>query len=156
MFGRLSAPAMEDWDWADSEGTIAVTGAAGFIGTHVVAALLDQGFNVRACVRDSGNLEKTAHLTCLDGAAERLLLYSTDLNVPRSYDDAFRGADAVVHTAAVVGLTSGDPWKMVVNPSIEGTRNVLRSADRAKTIKRFVHTSSIAAIQSYNKAIDVS
>ncbi len=49
------------------------------------------------------NAEKTAHLVKLsEGQPGKLELFSGDLSIPGSYDDAFNGADAVVHTAAVV------------------------------------------------------
>jgi uncharacterized protein YbjT (DUF2867 family) len=49
------------------------------------------------------NQEKTAHLTKLaEGKSGKLEFFSGDLSVPKSYDEAFAGADAIVHAAAVV------------------------------------------------------
>eukprot|EP00906_Rhabdomonas_costata_P025656 RCo036650 len=129
---------------------VAVTGASGFIGSFIVKELLARGFQVRACVRNKDDPEKTEHLRALTReplCTGTLSLYSADLTHPGSYDDAFRGADAVIHAAAVVEIRRvADPMAQVVNPSVEGTRNVLSSVDKSTTVRRFVHTSSVVAI----------
>ena len=90
---------------AVASGVVAVTGANGFIGSHVVKQLLGAGYTVRAIVRDKDSEEKTSHLKKAaqdEGAADRLVLFSGDLMKAGDYDEAFAGADAVVHTAAFV------------------------------------------------------
>ena len=83
--------------------TVAVTGANGYIGSFVVAELLGRGFAVRAAVLDASPAGEAAHLGYMNGADERLTLVGgCDLDVDGSYDSAFAGADAVVHTAAKV------------------------------------------------------
>lgn len=131
---------------------MAVTGATGFVGSHVCSALLAAGYNVRAVVRDPTAEEKNAHLRALAGAPERLTLFSGNLDKAGSYDEAFSGCDAVIHTAAVVELDSvKDPEAQIVKPSVEGTRNVLASADKSPSLKRFLHTSSIASTFQWQK-----
>ena len=138
-------------------GVVAVTGASGFIGSWVVVELLRAGYEVRALVRDASNEAKTAHLLTKArelGKEAALRFFSGDLSQAGDYDEAFSGADAVVHTAAVVAIRAKDPLRDIVEPSIIGTQNVLASADRSKTVKRIIHTSSVAAIQSYDKPTD--
>ena len=138
-------------------GVVAVTGASGFIGSWVVVELLRAGYEVRALVRDASNEAKTAHLLTKArelGKEAALRFFSGDLSQAGDYDEAFSGADAVVHTAAVVAIRAKDPLRDIVEPSIIGTQNVLASADRSKTVKRIIHTSSVAAIQSYDKKTD--
>lgn len=125
----------------------AVTGASGYIGSHVVRALLERGFTVRACVRDPDNDLKTAHLSALaEGLPGALSFARGNLLEAGSYDAAFAGATRVIHTAAAVMLAAKDPQNDIVVPSLTGTQNVLDSAKAAGTVTRFVQTSSVAAL----------
>jgi len=135
--------------------TVAVTGATGFLGTHVCSELLGAGYRVRAVVRDPSDEAKVAHLRGLPGAGERLTLHRGLLDVSGSYDAAFDGADAVIHTAAVVEIdVVKDPEAQIVRPSIEGVQNVLASADRASSVRRFIHTSSELAAVKWDEPPD--
>lgn len=125
----------------------AVTGASGYIGSHVTRALLERGFTVRACVRDPENALKTEHLSALaEGLPGRLSFHRGNLLEPGSYDAAFEGVTCVVHTAAAVMLAAKNPQTDIVDPSMKGTQSVLDSAKAAGTVTRFVQTSSVAAI----------
>jgi nucleoside-diphosphate-sugar epimerase len=137
---------------------VAITGANGFIASHIVKELLQRGYQVRACVRNKDDTEKTAHLQALMTTIRNLpksaslTFYSADLFQEGSYDQAFQGADAVIHSAAIVEIHRvPDPMKQIVNPSVKGTENVLRSIDKSPSVKRFVHTSSVAAILNADK-----
>ncbi len=128
------------------KGVVAVTGASGFIGSFVVLALREAGYQVRACVRDPANKEKVGHLQNLVGVE----LFAADLFQEGSYTKAFAGADAVVHCAAVVEIARvKDPQREVVDPSVKGVKNVL--ACLGPSVKTLVHTSSIGAIHQRNR-----
>ena len=110
--------------------TVAVTGASGYLGSFVTAELLSRGFKVTAAVRTK---EECAHLQKLPNASDNLTVSTgCDLLSPGSYDEAFSGAQGVVHMAAVVALGVGQD---IVDLSVEGTRNVLESLDKAKGVK---------------------
>jgi dihydroflavonol-4-reductase len=65
-----------------------------------------------------------------------------------AFDDAIAGCEHVYHIASAVFLTARDPQKEIVEPAVEGTKNVFASIAAAGTVKRVGLTSSIAAIAS--------
>jgi len=111
-----------------------VTGAAGFIGSHVVRALIEDGHEVRALHLPSDDLRNLRGVDC-----ERV---AGDVTDEASLEAAMRGRDWVFHLAAVYALWLPDPERMR-RVNVEGTRRVLSAARRAG-VARVIHTSSIA------------
>ena len=74
----------------------------------------------------------------------KLTLRRGDLMTPGSYDEAFRGCEGIVHCAARVH--EARQGAELLPSHLEGTNNVLASAMKAGSVKRFVHTSSEAAV----------
>jgi dihydroflavonol-4-reductase len=113
-----------------------VTGATGFLGRHLIDALLARGDSVRALVRpqtDASDLEQLG----VDVARG-------DVLQPATLTSAMRGVGRVYHTAALVELSASDDRGMIRTNS-DGTRNVLDAAWRAG-VQRVVYTSSVGAI----------
>lgn len=125
---------------------VLVTGALGFIATHIVRELLAKGHRVRGTVRSLGKTKELAVLRGFPGAAERLELVEADLLDAASWPRALDGIEGVLHTASPYVLDPKDPQKDLVEPAVQGTRNVLAAAARAPSVKRVVVTSSMAAI----------
>jgi dihydroflavonol-4-reductase len=125
---------------------VCVTGASGFIASHLVADLLARGYRVRGTVRDATQREKYAYLLELPGASERLELVSADLLDPPSFGAAVAGCDYVMHTASPYALDVEDPQRDLVEPAVTGTHAVLEACKRAEGVRRVVVTSSMAAI----------
>jgi dihydroflavonol-4-reductase len=126
-------------------GIVCVTGAAGFVAAHVVKELLERGYRVRGTVRGNVSERRYAPLRALPGAAERLILGSTDLRDETAWLDVLRGCDTLVHTASPFVLDVADPERDLIAPAVAGTRNVLEAARRAG-VGRAVLTSSLAAV----------
>ena len=130
------------------EGIVVVTGASGYIGSHIVANLLKRGRVVRATVRDASDPERVDHLRALDISHQGSLeIVEMDLFDTASVDAAIKGCSDVIHTAASVIIRASNPQKKIVDPSVIGTQNIVDSIERAGSVKRFIHTSSTAAIR---------
>ena len=128
-------------------GPVAVTGASGYIGSWVVHDLVEEGYRVRACVRDLADPAKVDHLLTMNDAGLRgtVELFEADLFSSGSYDDAFAGCAAVIHTAAPLGYNRETPQE-TYDGCFTQTRAIIESTLKARTVKRFVFTSSFAAV----------
>ena len=130
-----------------ADGPIAVTGASGYIGSWIVGDCVAQGYEVRACVRDASRPEKVDHLLALNDAGLRgsVALAEGDLFKPGSYDDAFADCSAVIHAGAAVGYNRETP-QQVYDGCFTEVRHVLDAATKSGAMRRFVFTSSFAAV----------
>ena len=123
-------------------GTVAVTGAAGFLGGWVVRGLLDKGYRVRACVRSADDLTRTGFLRAMPGfSSGRLTLHSADLDNDGVFDDIFRGCHGVAHISHVSGYDDPAYVSRVCD-------HIIESINKSGSVTRVVVTSSIAAIIS--------
>jgi dihydroflavonol-4-reductase len=113
-----------------------LTGATGFVGSHVAHELVKRGATVRALVRPTSNLGN------LNGLAMDLV--KGDLRRPESMRSAIAGCDAVIHVAADYRLWIRDP-KELYAANVEGTWSLLRMAREAGA-GRIVYTSSVATM----------
>lgn len=130
-----------------ADGPVAVTGAGGYIGSWLVHDLLNQGYQVRACVRDPNKPEKVNHLLAMNlaGLRGRVELFAADLLKPGSYDAVFKGCCAAVSTGAAVGFNNETP-QQVYDGCFTQIEHVVESVKKAGTVKRLVLTSSFAAV----------
>jgi dihydroflavonol-4-reductase len=113
-----------------------VTGATGFVGSHVARVLAEQGAELRLLLRASSN---PANIEGLN--AERII---GDLRDPASIEKAMAGCEVVFHVAADYRLWVRDPDEMY-RANVEGTRAVLDAA-RKNGVRRVVYTSSVATM----------
>ena len=128
-------------------GPVAVTGSAGYIGSHIVRNLVEHGYTVRACVRDAANLSNTAHLTAMNhNGLGSVTLHTSDMTIPGAYDEVFSGCSCVFHAAAEMGNLEGSTPMKVYEGGLEVTKLVIDSIKKSGTVKRLVYTSSFAAV----------
>lgn len=142
-----------------SQTKVCVTGAAGYIGSWIVKQLLDKGYIVHATVRNPKD-PKNAHLnknTMSPNSTGELKIFAADLEQPESFDLALQDCNILIHSASPFILTEKpkDPVKELINPAVNGTKNILQSVNRTKSIKHVVLTSSITAVTSYSDAVKV-
>jgi dihydroflavonol-4-reductase len=119
--------------------TTLVTGATGFLGSHVARLLVERGERLRLLVRPDSSLRLLEGLAA--GSSERVV---GDLRDPDSLDCAVRGCEVVYHVAADYRLWARDP-REIYESNVRGTRNLLDAAGRAG-ITRFVYTSTVATV----------
>jgi dihydroflavonol-4-reductase len=112
-----------------------LTGATGFVGSHVARLAAEQGAELRLLTRESSNLSN------LPKSAE---LVQGDLREPAAFASALRDCDALIHIAADYRLWVPDPAEMY-KANVEGTRELLRLA-REAGVRRVVYTSSVATM----------
>lgn len=121
---------------------VLVTGADGFIGSHLVEKLLEEGYNVRAFVYYN-SFNSWGWLDTLDkNKLSKIEIFSGDIRDPNGVKEAMKGIDIVFHLAALIAIPfsyhSPDSY---VDTNIKGTLNVLQAARDLKT-KRVLITST--------------
>jgi nucleoside-diphosphate-sugar epimerase len=131
--------------------TIMITGGTGYVGSWVVKELLEHGYTLRVCVRNKNNTGKFRHLEEIAGKTTgKIEIWEADLLQNGSFNDAAGGCDAIMHVASPFTLRFRDPKTDLLDPALEGTRNVLQAASDSKTVKKVVLTSSVAAVHGDN------
>jgi len=134
-----------------------VTGASGFLASHVVKQLLEGGeVMVRGTVRNLANEKKVAPLRKLapENAKYELELVEADLTNKESWVEAVKDCTYVIHVASPFPAENPRDEMEVIGPAVEGTKNVLEACAKTKGgVKRVVLTSSCAAIYAgrYNE-----
>ena len=113
-----------------------LTGATGFVGSHVARALVAQGADLRLLVRSGSDLRNIRELQ-----AERVV---GDLRDAASLKKAVAGCEVVFHVAADYRLWVRDPEQMY-RSNVDGTKAILEAA-RENKVRRVVYTSSVATM----------
>src|SRR5215471_442224 len=113
-----------------------VTGAAGFLGSHLTRQLIARGADVRVLLRPSSHNRAIADLP---------LEYVTgDLRDAASLERAVKGVRRVFHVAADYRLWARRP-REIYESNVQGTRNLLEAAMRAN-VEQFIYTSTVATV----------
>lgn len=131
---------------------VLLTGASGFIATHVFKILLDKGFYVVGTVRSQ---EKASWLDKIFSAQNSSyeIEFVEDISTDGSFDEVFKkhsDIKYVIHTASPFFRPSSDPEKTILKPAIKGTTNILKAIKQhAPQVEHVVITSSFAAILNH-------
>ncbi|OAB62355.1 hypothetical protein AY599_03775 [Leptolyngbya valderiana BDU 20041] len=115
-----------------AKGTVAVTGATGFVGGHVVRALLDRGYKVRAL---SHSHKDIADLRDRDAVAVTV----GDINNADALAELLRGCTAAIHLVGIIRETKNKRFDAL---HVEGTRSIVKACQRAG-VRRYLHMSAL-------------
>ena len=125
-----------------SYGKVLITGADGFIGSHLTETLVRQGFKVRAFVYYNSFNSWGWLDHCGEDVKDQFEVFAGDIRDPHGVKNAMTGCDAVLHLAALIGIPfSYHSPSTYVETNINGTLNVLQAA-RDLGVSRIIHTST--------------
>lgn len=126
--------------------TVLVTGATGFIASHLILQLLEKGYRVRGTARSAEKAQAlNSVLSEYSGKPVNIEIIAADLSADDGWDEAVRGADFVQHVASPFPPEAPKSADELIVPARDGALRVLRAA-KAAGVKRVVMTSSMAAI----------
>jgi nucleoside-diphosphate-sugar epimerase/predicted dehydrogenase len=123
-----------------SKPTVLVTGASGFIGTHLLKKLEREGHKVRALVRPNS-------INAGRFIGSRVEVFQGDLTDESALSRACEGIQSIYHAGSAM---SGD-WKTFEDATISGTNSILAAAQN-NGVERFVHLSTLAVYELLDKA----
>jgi len=121
---------------------VLVTGAGGFIGSHLVEALVAKGANVKAFVRYNSRNDWGMLKNIPDEVTDKLAVTTGDISDFSVVKRAVENCDIVFHLAALIGIPySYSAPESYVNTNIKGTLNILQAC-REEGVEKIVHTST--------------
>jgi nucleoside-diphosphate-sugar epimerase len=123
---------------------ILVTGATGFIASHIVSQLLTLGYHVRGTVRSSSKAELSRSTTQKSHPNYSNIIIP-DVAAPHAFDSAIKGVSGVIHVASDTTLDPNANPRDVIDGVKRATVGVLQAAAGEPSVKRVVLTSSSSA-----------
>ena len=124
---------------------VLVTGISGYIGQHCAAELLNQGFEVVGTVRSRSKADSTKSAISTVAPVDALTFAEADLLADSGWDDAMSGCTYVLHVASPFVFSEPKDENEMIKPAVEGTRRVVKAAQKAG-VRRMVLTSSTFAM----------
>lgn len=130
---------------------VLVTGASGFLGTHIVHQLLRVGYKVRGTVRDPTTSDKQKLLLELSRKhSSNLEFVRAALLDEKCWIDVVKGCKYVIHTASPFPAVNPPNEADVIQPAVQGTLNILKAV--GPEVRRVVLTSCVSAIHAGHKS----
>lgn len=126
---------------------VLVTGGSGFIASHIILQLLEQGYAVRTTVRSMAKSQRIVTSMQANGITniEDLSFVEADLQHPEQWPAAMVGVSYVMHVASPTPKLNFKDESEMINPAVNGVLMVLKAA-RDANVKRVVLTSAYGAI----------
>lgn len=145
-----------------SNDLILLTGATGFVGFATLRAALSHGYRVRAAVRSEAKAETIRTNPTLKSISPEQLTFTIvpDFLAEAAFDEAVKDVKYILHVASPIPdpkiPADADLDALLIQPAIQGTLGIYRSAHRAGNVKRIIVTSSAAAIVPLTAMLDPS
>ena len=128
---------------ADSADTVLVSGGSGYIAGFLIRQLVTEGWRVHTTVRSLAKEAAVRELLAVDNS--RLRFFAADLNADAGWAEAMAGCSHVAHVASPLPMGVPKDANDLIVPARDGALRALRAA-KAAGVKRFVMTSSVAAV----------
>lgn len=127
--------------------TIGIIGGAGFIGSYITQAFLQEEFLVKVAVKDITLEDKYKHLMSLQLSED---LHIVELNVTdkEALTDFVSDCDILIHCGTPYQLEVNDAEKELMEPTIQGTENFLKILKNAPHLEKMVFFASVAAFNT--------
>lgn len=124
--------------------TVGIIGGSGFIGSHITKLFLEEGANVKASTTTIDNKSKYQHLLSFKNS-KHLTIFPLDVRDKNGLKTFVEGCDILVHAGTPFQLDVKDPESELINPAVEGTRNLLEAIHKAEHLKKVIIIASVAA-----------
>jgi nucleoside-diphosphate-sugar epimerase len=128
-----------------SKKLLLITGATGFIGSHVLDRAIKAGYNIRLTVRKAAQINELKQL--FPSASNQLdFIAVPNITVPDAFNKAVNGVDYVLHLASPMPLKGEDLQQDYVDPAVKGTLSILNGALQSTSVKRVTIMASVLSI----------
>lgn len=138
-----------------SDSLVLITGASGYIGTHLIGDVLKAGHRVRAAVRSE---EKGQAIKELYPSSSSKIEFTIvpDMSQSSAYQNALKGVSHVFHLAGAMVDKGSDLENDFVNPAVNGTLSILESAKKEGGIQKVVIVSSFVSLMPLDAVMQKS
>ncbi|KAF2635894.1 NAD(P)-binding protein [Massarina eburnea CBS 473.64] len=131
-------------------GTVLLTGANGFVASHILRGLVERNYHIVATVRSPAKAEELIKLHPT-WKSNITFSYVTNITAPGAYDPVFENHafDYIINNASPLNFSATEIEKEVIDPAVQGTKGLIASAHKGggPSLKRFVQLGSSVAIQ---------
>ncbi|KAG6362241.1 hypothetical protein INS49_010471 [Diaporthe citri] len=126
--------------------TVLLTGGNGFVGSAVLVALCEAGYNVRAVVRRQDAIDKTSAHPSIKRFSDKIQWsIIPDISKPDAFLEVVKGCHHIIHVASPIPPIPPRPMDMRT-PALDGTKAILNAAESEPLVKRVVITGSVASL----------
>lgn len=134
-------------NYSNNTQLVLVTGGTGFVGSHVILQLLQQGYKVRTTLRSMKRKDEIIDMMKNGGISDltNLSFVETDLLKDDNWDKAVKDCTYVLHVASPIFLRLPKNEDEMIRPAVEGVRRLFKAARNAG-VKRVVMTSNFGAV----------